>query len=747
MTLLRSLRTSLFFAPLFAVAASCSSHPAPGALMLAMTTDLDVPEDVTSVGLRIATPSRVLIDHTSSVQHRNDGSAFVRLPATFAVLSPESSDDSPSVTATAVAYNKLGAAIVLRRAVSTVPHGRIALLRMPLLWSNLRTIKVDAAKAAAQSTGNLKLRFEDSSEILESPCPAGQTVIGDECASDFVAPAELVNCATNDCMDRFFPAGGATASQCFDVSQCFIDGVDSEGKPASLHRVLVPVDSNCVATLPASLMTGTAVNLAVAVGDGVGKCTDKKARTGCFVGLRPSTVFGKAEGYERVGTTASVQLPKFVCKKGLKVYGTIGCNRVFDETIEACPVAGDGDGTSEPTPVAFSAPGVRMSEDAGMDASARVSGPSDGRLLWNTGNAVPLAIRTDYQTTSNLVVAASGGRVYRTTAYDSCAQTDGGAISISMPPPTDGLGKAPIAYALALWPNTRGTAVGVMGSPSDPQPQSTIAHFTGLTGGSGVPVSFAGPFVGRAVDVAYTSGSSVWVSRYDTGGQLELARATTFASDTFTTQAVVNGSGALSGAIYAQASSNELYTARRDSMVGTASIGKISGADGCGTTAACMDNVVVRLTDPVRSIATVRSMFKTPANQLFFTTILPGRTDIDVYWLNANAMPVLLASDMAVGDRGLGTPPVSIGADSDCVYVIRNSPNQADGGAPPTSHELVCIQWNVGTLPAPITVLAHVGNATAMGTYTPGGTLTRIYWGEVTAQSVGEVRCIEHMSN
>lgn len=127
----RNVALSLLLAGLGAeLATGCSGEKAErkGQLVIAFQTDMTVPDDVDQIRVQVSLQGVVRHDVTYDV-----GPAPERnpLPATLAVI--EGSDPSIPVTVRLIGVQK-GKAHVLRKAVTTVPTDRIALLQMPVQW-------------------------------------------------------------------------------------------------------------------------------------------------------------------------------------------------------------------------------------------------------------------------------------------------------------------------------------------------------------------------------------------------------------------------------------------------------------------------------------------------------------------------------------------------------------------------------------------------------------------------------------
>lgn len=213
-----TLRTSTavrLVAMVLVLSAACSSETKPyaGALMLSVQTDLSAPKDVSSIGLFITSDGRPVFSDTRDVAPSGE----VKLPATLAILGDL---DRPRavIKIRAVAFKSDGSVRVLRDIITTVPKGRTALLRAPLLWVNEGSgsgKRQDVLTASLRPLDNAL----DTLTRLTSACPDGQTFIDGECGDANVDSSTLPD------YDERQVFGGGTAKgaggTCFDVLSCF----------------------------------------------------------------------------------------------------------------------------------------------------------------------------------------------------------------------------------------------------------------------------------------------------------------------------------------------------------------------------------------------------------------------------------------------------------------------------------------------------------------------------------------------
>jgi hypothetical protein len=205
---------------------ACSSDK-QGALLVAVETDLHVPDDIDGLGIEIAVDGSVKYSNVFRVDGNSD---TIRLPASIAVLEPSSG--APAVTIRAVAF-KGGKARVIRDAVTTVPHKRTALLRMPLRFLGLDdgvtgTVPVDLFMARRGLSFD-SVRIEDDpptgslpSDLLQNldarcSLTKGVTNIDGECVANGIDGSKLPDATDAD----LYPDGPDAQQKCFDTESCF----------------------------------------------------------------------------------------------------------------------------------------------------------------------------------------------------------------------------------------------------------------------------------------------------------------------------------------------------------------------------------------------------------------------------------------------------------------------------------------------------------------------------------------------
>jgi hypothetical protein len=209
---------------------------APSALFLGVSTDLVVDDDFDSIGLFVSVRGEVKLARVEEVLPNGT----VGLPGTLSITQP--ADPSTPVHIRVAGYKK-GQVIAVRDAISTVPTGRISLLRLPVQWlsSGARVTGKQRDDTGVTPTGaGVELRadplgaasnfpeFARYFENLVVPCAAGETLVNGACIPIEVPAEQLVASTGNEHVAQVFggaigidekgkPQGGT----CFAVEDCF----------------------------------------------------------------------------------------------------------------------------------------------------------------------------------------------------------------------------------------------------------------------------------------------------------------------------------------------------------------------------------------------------------------------------------------------------------------------------------------------------------------------------------------------
>jgi hypothetical protein len=224
MRALRSLSLSSLALALSAPLGACSSQK--GALVLAISTDMQTPKDISTISVFITEGAVVKFDYVGV--SAPDGT--LTLPATLAIVEPD--DPSTQVQIRVVGFNGQTAR-VLRDVQTTVPHEQTALLRVPLDFiddgsgsgmlpdANYPTLTDGVPEGDSMFDPSVIASKCDPMLLCQMPGSPCQTMVDGVCASAVVTSSTLPAYAGSD----VFGDGGltpiGTPAVCFDVPTCF----------------------------------------------------------------------------------------------------------------------------------------------------------------------------------------------------------------------------------------------------------------------------------------------------------------------------------------------------------------------------------------------------------------------------------------------------------------------------------------------------------------------------------------------
>lgn len=261
----RLTQAALVFVTLWAFFACSSNDSTEGQLILAVQTDMSVPEDVDKV--------RIEILSFGNVQFANDfavGESGLQIPATLGILPGK--DPSSPVTIRVISKQQ-DTVRTLREVVTTVPADRVATLRVPIQWLCDDTV-------------------EQEGKTVKSTCPAGETCVAGTCKKKELDSDNLPDFQAEDIFGG--ASGPGQAGTCFDTVPCFADGFSA------------PVEeSDCSIAMPDDEGKGVSVGI-VTPKDGGGICGSQA----CIVPLDANSDVGwqTTEG-------GRIQLPEAVCTR------------------------------------------------------------------------------------------------------------------------------------------------------------------------------------------------------------------------------------------------------------------------------------------------------------------------------------------------------------------------------------------------------------------------------------------------
>lgn len=276
----RLARSLLLISPLLLLPGfGCSGEKAKakGQLMLALQSDMALPEDVDQVRIQVSVQGATRFDQTYTVGPER---TVAKMPSTLALVA---SDDPSEPVEIRVLALRGGEARTLNKTITTIPESRVAMLRVPIQWL---------------CDGQVE---QEDDDVFRSTCPddeegEAQACVAGECKPVFVASATLPN------FDAELVFGGAKdageGGSCFPTEDCFDRGFE-----------VVP-DADCAVSLP--LTAEETPSFALVVND-AGMCSPASGR--CYVPLDRSETFGWIEDEEGDGDLRRFVLPSAVCTR------------------------------------------------------------------------------------------------------------------------------------------------------------------------------------------------------------------------------------------------------------------------------------------------------------------------------------------------------------------------------------------------------------------------------------------------
>ncbi len=240
-----------------AFAAPSCSAPSKGALILAISTDMQAPKDIDVVSVYITTDGAPKFDYLGRV--RPDGT--VSLPSTLAIVEPEALNAQIRVRVIAFQTQTTGDANarILRDVITTVPHERTALLRMPLNFlddgSGTGTLPTNYVPLGPGGAPEGDTHFDVESIVSKCNFELGETSVNGVCTSDLVDSSQLPAYDPGE----VFPDGGlqanGTPTTCFDVESCFAGATPVMGLDLTTCSFALPGDSGPASSLNLALVT------------------------------------------------------------------------------------------------------------------------------------------------------------------------------------------------------------------------------------------------------------------------------------------------------------------------------------------------------------------------------------------------------------------------------------------------------------------------------------------------------------
>jgi formylglycine-generating enzyme len=392
-----------------AVPLACSA-PGKGALILAISTDMQAPKDIDVVSVYITTNGAPKFDYLGRVLP--DGP--VSLPSTLAIVEPDQQGAQVRIRVIAFQTQASGSANarVLRDVVTTVPHQRTALLRVPLDFlddgsgtGQLQAQYVPSPNGAPEGD----TAFDPTKIASRCDFTKGLTSINGVCASDTVDSSTLPAYEMSEVYgDGGLQANGAPTS-CFEVASCF----------SGATPVMSLDAQTCSFPLPEGASPST-LNLAL-VTQSTGACL---APGQCYVPLENDPT----EGWALSGS--SVEMIPGICAvlmNGVELYRATGPCAPLTPSEPVCEPTGAG-------AVADAA----VSDAAAPDATASDASLTDGGgtnpcpTNWTLCGSTCVDERTDNSYCGSCKTTCTADQVCQAGACvvpPSCSPTDAGTTS------------------------------------------------------------------------------------------------------------------------------------------------------------------------------------------------------------------------------------------------------------------------------------------------------------------------------
>src|ERR1019366_4092198 len=236
----RSLATLPFVMGLALVATASCTSPSKGALVLAISTDMETPKDIDVVSVFITTNSVVKFDYLGRV-----------LP------------DAPNaqVRIRVIGFQEQTAR-VLRDVLTTVPHAQRSLLRLPLNFlddgSGQGSLSANLVPLGPGGAPEGDSTFDP--DMIASSCDFGQqlTSVNGACVTAVVDSSTLPPYDPTDVYGDGGLQPNGRPTTCFDVATCFAAATPVTGVDLATCSFPLPAQGAPVETADASTQVGTA---------------------------------------------------------------------------------------------------------------------------------------------------------------------------------------------------------------------------------------------------------------------------------------------------------------------------------------------------------------------------------------------------------------------------------------------------------------------------------------------------------
>ncbi|RYZ07129.1 MAG: hypothetical protein EOO73_13815 [Myxococcales bacterium] len=327
-----------------------TSEAARGQLIVSIDTDMAIPKDLSAIRVQVdvyrGNEWQPKFDREFEVAPSKGAVTF--LPATLAVVAGETAEETVRVEVQGL--SEQGEERVLRRAITTVPADRIALLRMPLSWSCLDELACDETQT----------------------CQLGR------CTDATVGVEDLPSYEPEEVFGGAEAPGG-TDGRCFAVESCFSESFEVEPSYADADYCQLTLDTE----------PSAALNFAVRGDpDSTGICGGFDGSEHCYLPLNQSASLGWSEletpkahdGLMR----HRLQLPPGICDRlqadtKLSLRASTSCASKTD-SLGSC---GPWSSASKP----LDPPGAGGSSSGGSSSGGSSSGGSSSGGSTATGGA------------------------------------------------------------------------------------------------------------------------------------------------------------------------------------------------------------------------------------------------------------------------------------------------------------------------------------------------------------------------
>lgn len=686
--------------------------------MLAMSTDLEVPDDVNAVGLQIeSNGSQVYTVVKQVVQEGNR--RVVRFPATFAVRPPVDGSQA-KMRARVVAYEAAGTPLVMRQAVTTIPGTHISLLRMPLLWAN--QIPGTTGATTVQSARGLKLAVSEPAPEgvtdcsgLDVPADATTTRINGKCESAVIDEATLPQCSTPDCSDLVPDTGNlddATlgGERCFSAIECA--PIDAQARERGIVYTIDPKAFDCDSnptqcSLPKSALNvgglalneSARLNFAVHIPAGRGQC--RADRKDCYIPI--------AHASEAASRTAAIETWRYavdgqsiifppvvknvlaLASGGFSLVRSIGC-RTFDEGVELCSATTEGRYRFVP----------QLLPDADVDGGA---GGKIGNLVMVASGPQMLGVRDGY-----VYAATNTGAIVRTDLpVDGCTPR---ATGLPTYPERTASSDPKRAYMMSVMPNSNGnpiTAIAEMGAGAtgklflrgdNDADYKTVALMDNPTG------------IAAASYYTFVTEGGKLYKIFDNDGMYEKSE-TDFVTVTTSVPSAISWAPSRQALLVAGESPTKIVLAHHDC------------GDGCFT----LPIGEVLFNDRTQHRALAVGYFGGINYLAESSTSADGGAPVRKIWaMSSEGMITPIATVPDLSEPAVGEPPMQMPVDANCVWIFRG---------PANDRELACIRYRAPATEKPVQSFGKVGNAQGLAQ-----DVANVYWGDRDDQTTGSVRCL-----